>query len=170
VFGKSVENAGVVGESDKLHGVFGTCHNPNGGGVFGTNDVGGFGVIGVSDSGIGISGKGGKLAGQFEGNVDVSGKLNVLGAVGVNLDLNVNGTISTLGDVRIVGSGAAGLRDIAARVQSLETRLNTLQTQINNLNTLQTQINNLQAQLGNLQQKEVTDVLELAARVTALGG
>jgi hypothetical protein len=56
VFGKSVENAGVVGESDKLHGLFGICHNPNGGGVFGSNDVGGFGIIGTCDSNIGVAG------------------------------------------------------------------------------------------------------------------
>ena len=30
VFGKSIENAGVGGESTKLHSVFGVCHNPHG--------------------------------------------------------------------------------------------------------------------------------------------
>ena len=59
VFGKSTDNAGVVGESQNLHGVFGICHNPNGGGVFGTNNAGGFGLIGASDSGTGVSGTGG---------------------------------------------------------------------------------------------------------------
>jgi hypothetical protein len=81
VFGKSIDNAGVVGESDKLHGMFGVGHNPNGGGVFGTNDTGGFGVIGVSEHGIGISGKGGKLAGRFEGDVEVTQVLRVAGDV-----------------------------------------------------------------------------------------
>jgi hypothetical protein len=80
VFGKSVDNAGVVGESDKLHGIFGVCHNPNGGGIFGTNDRGGFGVIGVSDSGIGVSGKGGVLAGRFEGDVEVTGDIRLTNA------------------------------------------------------------------------------------------
>ncbi len=80
VSGKSVENAGVFGESDKLHGMFGQCHNPNGGGVFGTNDAAGFGVIGVSDSGIGISGKGGRLAGLFEGDVEVTGDIRLKNA------------------------------------------------------------------------------------------
>lgn len=80
VFGKSTDNAGVVGESDKLHGIFGVCHNPHGGGVFGTNDAGGFGVIGVSDSGIGITGKGGVLAARFEGDVEVTGDIRLANA------------------------------------------------------------------------------------------
>ena len=56
VYGHSTGNAGVVGESKDLHGVFGVCHNPNGGGVYGTNDVGGFGVQGESKSGRGVFG------------------------------------------------------------------------------------------------------------------
>lgn len=80
VYGHSSGNAGVVGESINLHGVFGMCHNPNGGGVFGTNDVGGSGVIGVSDSGIGVSGKGGRLAGRFEGDVEVTGDIRLANA------------------------------------------------------------------------------------------
>ena len=76
VFGKSVKNAGVVGESDELHGVYGDCHNPHGAGVYGTNDRGGFGVIGVSTTGVGVSGKGGRLAGLFEGDVEVTGKIH----------------------------------------------------------------------------------------------
>jgi hypothetical protein len=59
VYGKSKDNAGVVGESDNLHGVFGTCHNPHGAGVFGTNDqVGGFGLQGINESGDGVVGTG----------------------------------------------------------------------------------------------------------------
>ena len=52
VFGWSLGNAGVVGESTKLHGVFGVCRNPHGAGVFGTNDKsGGFGEQGVEPRG-----------------------------------------------------------------------------------------------------------------------
>lgn len=80
VFGRSVENAGVVGESDRLHGVFGMCHNPNGGAVFGTNDAGGFGVIGLSESGIGVFGKGSVLAARFEGDVEVTGDIRLANA------------------------------------------------------------------------------------------
>jgi hypothetical protein len=55
VFGHSNANAGVVGESRDLHGVFGICENPNGAGVFGTNDLG-FGVEGFSKAGRGVWG------------------------------------------------------------------------------------------------------------------
>ena len=54
VFGKSRDNAGVVGESTHLHGIYGVCHNPNGAGVFATNDRGGFGVQAVSQDGTGL--------------------------------------------------------------------------------------------------------------------
>lgn len=57
VYGWSRDNAGVVGESVALHAVFGICHNPNGGGIFGTNDAGGAGVIGVSPRGEGVHGE-----------------------------------------------------------------------------------------------------------------
>ena len=57
VYGWSRDNAGVVGESVALHAVFGICHNPNGGGIFGTNDAGGAGVIGVSAGGEGVHGE-----------------------------------------------------------------------------------------------------------------
>lgn len=56
VYGQSTANAGVVGESTNLHGVYGTCHNPHGAGCFGTNDVGGMGIQGVSDNGPGVVG------------------------------------------------------------------------------------------------------------------
>jgi hypothetical protein len=92
VFGASRDNAGVVGESDKLHGVFGICHNPNGGGVFGTNDKGGFGVLGqsknnsgvigtsesgqgltaFSDNDIGVFARGATFSGVFEGALVVN--------------------------------------------------------------------------------------------------
>jgi hypothetical protein len=74
VYGVSQTNAGVVGEGAKFHGVYGVSHDPNNGGVYGTNDSGGFGVIGVSPNGIGISGKG-KLAARFEGDVEVTGDI-----------------------------------------------------------------------------------------------
>jgi hypothetical protein len=80
VFGKSGDNAGIVGESAKFHAIFGISHDVNNGGVFGVNDKGGFGVIGVSDNGIGVAGKGGKLAGRFEGDVEVTGDIRLANA------------------------------------------------------------------------------------------
>lgn len=77
VYGLSQTNAGVVGESPKFHGIYGVSHDPNNGGVYGTNDGSGFGVIGVSPNGIGVSGKGGKLAARFEGDVEVWGDIRL---------------------------------------------------------------------------------------------
>jgi hypothetical protein len=90
VRGKSTNNAGVFGESDGAHGVIGFAHFHLAGGVLGGNDKGGFGVMGSatssgtgvygeSDTGVGVRGKGGKLAGLFEGDVEVTGALTVSG-------------------------------------------------------------------------------------------
>jgi hypothetical protein len=61
------------------NGVFGLSTVPNASGVFGANNNGGTGVSGVSSSGVGIFGVGGKLAGEFDGNVQVTGTLNSTG-------------------------------------------------------------------------------------------
>ena len=60
VFGHSAENSGVVGESDQGHGVVGVAHGPNAFAVFG---------------------KGGKFAGFFEGDVEITGNISVKGDV-----------------------------------------------------------------------------------------
>jgi hypothetical protein len=80
VFGKSRDNAGIVGESGLFHAVFGISHSVNNGGLFGANDAGGFGVIAVSDAGIGLSAKGGRLAARFEGDVEVTGDIRLTNA------------------------------------------------------------------------------------------
>jgi hypothetical protein len=79
VFGKSRDNAGVVGESDKMHAVFGVTHSTFAG-VFGASDAGGAGVAGESNTGIGVHGKGGRLAGFFEGDVEVTGDIRLANA------------------------------------------------------------------------------------------
>lgn len=114
VLGTSTENAGVVGDSKKFHAVFGISHDVKNAGVFGTNDKGGFGVIGVSEKGIGISGKGGKLAGQFEGNVEVTGSLFV-GGVNVAAQLQ---RIQQL-EQQLEQQGA-DVRQLVERVRGLE--------------------------------------------------
>lgn len=81
VYGWSEANAGVAGESVNMHAIFGICHNPHGAGVFATNDKNGFGVQAESPGGIGIVAKGGRLAGLFEGNVEIKGNMNVTGDV-----------------------------------------------------------------------------------------
>jgi hypothetical protein len=79
VFGKSRDNSGVVGESEKMHAVFGITHSTFAG-VFGASDAGGDGVAGESNTGVGVHGKGGRLAGLFEGDVEVTGDIRLANA------------------------------------------------------------------------------------------
>jgi hypothetical protein len=79
VYGRSRDNAGVVGESQSFHAVYGSSHSSFAG-VFGTNDAGGDGVAGESNTGIGVHGKGGRLAGFFEGDVEVTGDIRLTNA------------------------------------------------------------------------------------------
>ncbi len=48
-------------------------------GVVGTNGDGGDGVFGESVNGVGVHGRGGRLAGFFEGNVEITGNIDVTG-------------------------------------------------------------------------------------------
>jgi hypothetical protein len=103
VSGWSHDNAGIAGESQTFHAVYGISHDPNNAGVFGTNDAGngsGFGVAGssatnvgvagdsvsgtglrgTSQTGVGVHGRGGQLAGFFEGDVVVTGDIRLTNA------------------------------------------------------------------------------------------
>jgi hypothetical protein len=62
---------GVYGESTNGEGVRGISHSPSHGGVVGTNE---------DSNGIGIYGKGGRLAALFDGDVEVSGEIKFIGA------------------------------------------------------------------------------------------
>lgn len=79
VFGISRDNAGVVGESARFHAVYGESHDIHNAGVFGTNTSPGFGVSGICEQGTGIFGKG-RLAGRFEGDVEVTGDIRLANA------------------------------------------------------------------------------------------
>jgi hypothetical protein len=137
------EAPGIFGESSKGEGVRGVGHSAAHGAVVGTNE---------NPSGVGIFGKGGRLAGQFEGDVEISGGLKVHG-------------------VQIVPEQNDKLdRQVAV----LQQQVTTLQQQLPGLQQL---VNNLQSQLASLQSKEAADVqgisvslATLAARVTSLGG
>jgi hypothetical protein len=85
VYGWSGANSGVVGESSNMHAVFGTTHSGFAG-VYGTSDAGGAGVCGESPTGVGVLGKG-KLAGRFEGDVEVTGTLTAKDLSCRNADL-----------------------------------------------------------------------------------
>jgi hypothetical protein len=102
VYGSSGANSGVVGESASMHAVFGTTHSTFAG-VYGTSDTGGTGVCGESPTGVGVLGKG-KLAGRFEGDVEVTGDIRLTNADCAedfdiaNADLVEAGTVMVLGD------------------------------------------------------------------------
>lgn len=117
VFGFSRDNAGIVGESTKFHAVFGHSHSSNNGGVIGINDAGGWGVIGrsktntgvsgESDSGVGVHGRGGRLAGFFEGDVEVTGDIRLANADCAE-DFDVYGTDKVEpGTVMVLGEEGA---------------------------------------------------------------
>jgi hypothetical protein len=65
----------VEGWANNSEGIVGISTNGNG--VWGQTDGRGVGVLGTSAHGIGVYGKGGRLAGFFEGNVEITGDLNM---------------------------------------------------------------------------------------------
>lgn len=94
VFGESAKDAGVLGKSPRapgIHGISEVNHGVRGESSAGRGVVGisqtfvgvtgesksSTGVFGVSESGIGVHGKGGQLAGRFEGNVEVTGNIEM---------------------------------------------------------------------------------------------
>ena len=80
VFGVSNTDRGVFGAAKSSgFGVVGSCDG-EGVGVWGVNNPkDGIGVLGESEKGIGIYGKG-RIAGRFEGNVEVTGDIRLLNA------------------------------------------------------------------------------------------
>lgn len=113
IFGKGTGNGrGVVGTSENHTGVEG---NSNGGdGVFGTSQSG-RGVVGVSQqhtgveghssNGVGIWGSG-KIAGHFEGNVEIQGILTVNGVAVLQIIQNLQQQIKNLSG-SITGGGSS---------------------------------------------------------------
>src|SRR5690349_15774113 len=69
---------GVIAISKTWHGTYGETHSTTGGvGVWGEHKGNGTGVVGVSHAGIGVYGRGGHLAGFFEGDVEVKGDIRL---------------------------------------------------------------------------------------------
>ena len=89
VEGRSETNFGVRAVSTKSVGLRATSVEGRGIEALAERDgiglvaqsVSGDGVFGISQNGIGLHGKGGKLAGQFEGDVQITGALSVAGDV-----------------------------------------------------------------------------------------
>ncbi|MCC6287939.1 MAG: hypothetical protein IT249_08640 [Chitinophagaceae bacterium] len=87
VFGKSTSGRGVQGWSDTNYGVTGDSHSFPG--VRGTSSLGrgvegwsdsGAGVFAISQHDIGVQAKGGRLAGFFEGHVEITGEIRMTNA------------------------------------------------------------------------------------------
>ena len=101
---------GVVGVSKTWHGVYGETPSTTGGaGVWGEHKGGGNGVVGIgSGNGAGVYGKGGRLAGYFEGDVEVTGDVRLINADCAE-DFNVSavasvepGTVMVLGEEEVL--------------------------------------------------------------------
>lgn len=80
VYGEAVDS-GVIGMSKTWHGVYGETPSTTGGaGIWGEHKGAGNGVVGVSSGGVGVYGKGGRVAGLFEGDVEVTGDIRLVNA------------------------------------------------------------------------------------------
>jgi len=78
--GRSRHGDGIVGDGAH-NGVVGRSRAGNHSGVWADNVGGGFGVAGTSDApgGVGVFGRGARLAGRFEGDVEITGNLTIQG-------------------------------------------------------------------------------------------
>jgi hypothetical protein len=118
VYGHSDSQAGVAGESKTFHAVYGSTHDVNSAGVYGTNDTAGRGVIGTSDSGQGVYGHSTQGAGvlgesqDFDGVIGTSHNVAHAGVSGHNpggLAGYFDGNVVVTGD--IVLTNAADLAE-----------------------------------------------------------
>ena len=110
--------AGIFGvaEAKGAGGVIGHAHAVDGRGVYGESGNGtgvwgfskaGNGVFGASEQGIGICGKGGRLAGFFEGDVEVTGDIRLINADCAE-DFDVSGAVKVEpGTVMVLGHEGA---------------------------------------------------------------
>jgi hypothetical protein len=92
-------------ESTHGEGVRGWSKNRYHGGVVGINTAGGSGVYGESDAnGVAVHGKGGRLAGKFEGHVEVTGDIRFTNAADCAEDFDIaNGDSAEPGTVMVLG-------------------------------------------------------------------
>jgi hypothetical protein len=122
------------------NGVFGLSTVPNASGVFGANNNGGTGVFGISVKGVGIRGVG-QIAGHFDGNVEIGGKLTVNGIDVVQLLLSLqqmvsppsgtppgkpNITVTSEGSGKFTVSGTAFLPSKTVHIRVVDQALNNV--------------------------------------------
>ena len=89
VFGQSSSGAGIYGQSSSEYGVVGVITNSTGGsGVYGNNEnsPNAWGILGAYKNGVYGYGASGNSAGTFNGNVLVTGDLNVGGTKNFKID------------------------------------------------------------------------------------
>lgn len=102
------QSAGVYGESEQ-QGVFGHGTTTTGTGVYGISQGAGFGVRGDSSDGVAVQGQsfgngialqgiGGRLAGRFEGPVEIVGNVRLVGNMEVTGDIQFAGRIADLAE------------------------------------------------------------------------
>jgi hypothetical protein len=117
VVGKSIGGQGVQGSSSNFNGVeghggkngvLGESSSSSDSGVVGINNGGGFGVAGTSSTGVGIFGFGSKLAGRFDGDVEVSGDIRLTGGQDCAEDFDISGGAEIEpGTVMVLGNDGA---------------------------------------------------------------
>jgi hypothetical protein len=119
VLGQS-DGTGVWGNSKTWVGVYGETRSTVGGAaVMGEHHQGGSAVFGLSQTGVGVHGRGGRLAGYFEGDVEVTGDIRLSNAdcaedFTIGSDLAVEpGTVMVLDDA---GALSPSLRAYDRRV------------------------------------------------------
>lgn len=107
VWGASDAGSGIVGIAQRWHGVFGQTQAAGAAGVWGENQTQGTGVVGLSTNGIGVFGKGGRLAGYFEGDVEVTGDIRLTNAdCAEDFTIGVESAVDP-GTVMVVGADGA---------------------------------------------------------------
>ena len=109
VTGSGFDVPGVEGSSNRSNGVHGTSAADGASGVYGDNTSGGYGIAGRSMQGIGVFGEGGKLAGHFIGDVEVTGDIRLSNADCAE-DFDVVGTDEVMPGTVMVLDEAGALR------------------------------------------------------------
>lgn len=123
------QSAGVYGESPQ-QGVFGHSTSTSGTGVYGNSEGAGFGVRGESEAGVAVQGQsfgqgiavqgiGGRLAGRFEGPVEIVGDLRLFGSMEVSGDVHFTGGIADCAEEFDIVT-PDGVRDEAGTVMVID--------------------------------------------------
>lgn len=95
VKGTGLTEPGVEGISRRNNGVQGTSADSGASGVYGQNDGGGYGIAGRSQQGqgVGVLGEGGRLAGLFIGDIEVTGDIRLTGGEDCAEDFDISGLV-----------------------------------------------------------------------------